>query len=85
MITRLNKILNIKKESVSKLNLMNAEAERIKANNLQFTKEFQTNYALLVLDLEKLNKDLLDYLSGVQRYCEEFAPEFKIFADISGK
>lgn len=81
MITRLNKILNIKRETVSKLDAMNKEAERTKANNEEFTKEFQTNYAIIVLDLEKLNKDLSDYLHGVQRYCEEFAPEFKITSD----
>ena len=84
MITRLNKILNIKREIVSKLETMNTGAESIKAKNKEFTKEFQTNYAVLVLDLEKLNKDLLDYLGGVQRYCEEFAPEFRIFGDILG-
>lgn len=81
MITRLNKILNIKRESVSKLNAMNTEAERMKANNEPYTKDFQTNYAMLILDLEKLNKDLMDYLSSVQRYCEEFAPGFKISTD----
>ena len=77
MITRLNKILNIKREMVTKLADLNTKAERMKANNQQCTKEFQTNYAVSVLELEKLNKDLTDYLNGVQRYCEEFAPEFK--------
>lgn len=81
MITRLNKILNIKRESVSKLNNMNTEAERMKANNEPYTKDFQTQYAMLILDLEKLNKDLMDYLNSVQRYCEEFAPDFKISTD----
>jgi hypothetical protein len=93
MITRLNKILGIKREQIKKLNDMNAEAERIKAarassdassmitdqNNSTpvFTKEFQMTYALLVLDLERLNKDLNDYLIGVQRWCETISPNFK--------
>ena len=77
MITRLNKILKIKRESIKKLNDLNGEAERTKALGEPFSKDFQMSYALLVLDLEKLNKDLSDYLIGVQRYCEEFAPEFK--------
>lgn len=81
MITRLNKILNMKREMVTKLADLNTEAERMKANNQQCTKEFQTNYAVSILELEKLNKDLTDYLNGVQRYCEEFAPEFKFSAN----
>ncbi len=71
MITRLNKILNVKREYITKLSGLNTEAEKLRANNETITKEFQKNYAILVLDLEKLNKDLSDYLTGVQRYCEE--------------
>ena len=78
MITRLNKILNIKKDYIRNLNEMNIIAEKNKANNLILTKEFQMNYAILILDLEKLNKDLSDYLVGVQHYCEEFSPEFRL-------
>lgn len=33
------------------------------------TLEFQKTYAGIVLELEKLNKDLNDYLNGVQTYC----------------
>ena len=81
MITRLNKILNIKRETVGKLSSLNAEAERMRAQQQAFSKEFQSNYAVLVLDLEKLNKDLQDYLNGVQRYCEELAPELKLSSE----
>lgn len=93
MITRLNKILGIKREQIKKLNDLNTEAERIKASKASteltsmltdqnnstpvFTKEFQMTYALLILDLERLNKDLNDYLIGVQRWCEHISPNFK--------
>ena len=57
---------------------MNAAAEKIKANKGLFNKEFQMNYAVLVLDLERLNKDLSEYMSGVQRFCEDYsAAEFR--------
>jgi hypothetical protein len=78
MITRLNKILNVKRDYVKNLNNMNTLAEKSKAKNLPFTKEFQMEYAIIILDLEKLNKDLSDYLVGVQHYCEEFSPEFRL-------
>jgi len=77
MITRFNKILKIKRDYVKQLNEMNSQAETQRADNETLSKEFQMNYAMLVLDLDKLNKDLSDYLSGLQRYCEEYSPEFK--------
>ena len=33
------------------------------------TLDFQKTYAGIVLELEKLNKDLNEYLNGVQTYC----------------
>ena len=71
MITRLNKILNIKRESVAKLSIMNGQAEAFLANGEPLTRLFQTSYAQLVLDLEKLNKDLVEYLNGVQKFSGE--------------
>jgi hypothetical protein len=73
MITRLSKILNVKKDFIRKLNQMNTEAERLKANRKPFSSEFQVSYASLVLDLEKLNKDLSEYLSGVEAFWQEYA------------
>jgi hypothetical protein len=78
-ITRLNKILNVKKEYIKKLDDLNTEAEYIKVNKKFYTKEFQLKYASLIIDIEKLNKDLSNYLVGVQRYCEEYAPDLKVF------
>ena len=74
MITRLNKILNAKRDFIAKLNALNTEAEKLRANNEPITGDFQTNYAILVLDLDKLNQDLSDYLNGIHRYCEDLVP-----------
>ena len=35
------------------------------------TPEFQKKYANIVLELDNLNKDLNEYLIGVQQYCQE--------------
>jgi hypothetical protein len=91
MITRLGKILSFKREQIKRLNDLNTEAERLNARRHScsnsttttqaFSQEFQMTYALLVLDLERLNKDLNDYLIGVERWCETFSPNFKFLSN----
>jgi hypothetical protein len=39
---------------------------------MSYSSEFQINYASLVLDLEKLNKDLSEYLNGVKHFSDEY-------------
>ncbi|XP_052801819.1 protein lin-9 homolog [Mya arenaria] len=75
LVTRLTKILQIKKDGVSKLKEMNAEAEKKKSYQQPLTADFQKRYANIVLELESLNKDLGDCLIGVQQYCQEIAPD----------
>ncbi|KAK3734156.1 hypothetical protein QZH41_017127, partial [Actinostola sp. cb2023] len=73
--TRLSKILLVKKECIEKLKEMNTQAEKMKSYQDPIDKDFQRRYACVVLELERLNKDLNDYLNGVQDYCQELAPE----------
>ena len=35
------------------------------------SQDFQQKYANIVLELETVNKELNDYLIGVQNYCQE--------------
>ncbi len=35
------------------------------------TVHFQQKYASVVLELERLNKDLNEYLIGVQQFCQD--------------
>ncbi|CAB1340116.1 unnamed protein product [Coregonus sp. 'balchen'] len=57
-VTRLSKILMIKKEHIKHLKDMNAEAEKLKSCSTPIGLEFQKRYATTVLELEQLNKDL---------------------------
>ncbi|XP_020914931.1 protein lin-9 homolog [Exaiptasia diaphana] len=75
LVTRLSKILLVKKECIEKLKEMNTQAEKMKSYQDPIDKDFQRRYACVVLELERLNKDLNDYLNGVQDYCQELAPE----------
>ncbi|KAJ8270514.1 hypothetical protein GJAV_G00115800 [Gymnothorax javanicus] len=74
-VTRLSKILMIKKEHIKQLKEMNAEAEKLKSYSIPIGFEFQKRYATIVLDLEQLNKDLNKVLHEVQQYCYELAPD----------
>nr|XP_006625804.1 PREDICTED: protein lin-9 homolog isoform X1 [Lepisosteus oculatus] len=74
-VTRLSRILMIKKEHIKLLKEMNTEAEKLKSYSMPIGFEFQKRYATIVLDLEQLNKDLNKVLHEVQAYCYELAPE----------
>lgn len=74
-VTRLSKILMIKKEHIKKLREMNTEAEKLKSYSMPIGIEFQRRYATIVLELEQLNKDLNKVLHKVQQYCYELAPD----------
>uniref|UniRef100_H0XPR2 DIRP domain-containing protein n=1 Tax=Otolemur garnettii TaxID=30611 RepID=H0XPR2_OTOGA len=74
-VTKLSKILRIKKELIEALREMNTEAERLKSYSMPLGTEFQRKYATIVLELEQLNKDLSKVWPKVQQYCYELAPD----------
>ncbi|KAG7244143.1 hypothetical protein INR49_004216 [Caranx melampygus] len=70
-VTRLSKILMIKKEHIKHLKEMNTEAEKLKSYSMPIDLDFQKRYATTVLELEQLNKDLNKVLHEVQQFCCE--------------
>lgn len=74
-VARLSRVLTIKREKIQKLSDMNAQAEKFNSYGETLNLEFQRKYATVVLDLERLNKDLNELLVGVQRFCLELYPE----------
>ncbi|KAM6992764.1 protein lin-9 homolog [Tautogolabrus adspersus] len=74
-VTRLSKILMIKKEHIKHLKEMNTEAEKMKSYSMPIDLDFQKRYATTVLELEQLNKDLNKVLHEVQQFCCELAPD----------
>ncbi|GFG31106.1 hypothetical protein Cfor_04605 [Coptotermes formosanus] len=75
MVVRLSKILNAKKSKIKVLRDMNTEAERKKSFGAYIPEDFQRRYASVIIDLEHLNRDLQEYLTNVQTYCQEIAPD----------
>ncbi|MEQ2304633.1 Protein lin-9 [Ameca splendens] len=74
-VTRLSKILMIKKEHIKHLKEMNTEAEKLKSYSMPIDLDFQKRYATTVLELEQLNKDLNKVLHEVQQFCCELSPD----------
>ncbi|XP_068201653.1 protein lin-9 homolog [Palaemon carinicauda] len=79
-IVQLSKILRAKREKIRSLREMNEQAEKQRSYGEELNVEFQRKYAALVLEIEKLTKDLNQYLLAVQQFCQEIAPEQGISA-----
>ncbi|KAF8567324.1 hypothetical protein P879_05632 [Paragonimus westermani] len=75
MVTKLSKILEVKKRCVDELQDLNDEAERKISNKTDLSLEFQHTYLTLVINLERLNKELNQYLAHVLQYANEIAQE----------
>lgn len=68
---QLSKILRAKREKIGTLRNMNSQAEKQRSYGQELNVEFQRKYAALVLELEKLNRDLNQHLLAVQQFCQE--------------
>ncbi|KAI4895469.1 hypothetical protein NFI96_023968 [Prochilodus magdalenae] len=80
-VTRLSKILSIKKDHIKQLREMNTEAEKQKSYSEPLKLEFQKKYASVVLDVEQLNRDLNKVLNEVQQFSSKLLPDQCPFAD----
>lgn len=74
-VIRIHKILNVKRMKTRKLCEMNREAERNMSFHGDPPESFRRQYAGILLELEKINKDLTEFLNDVQTTCTEIAPE----------
>ncbi|RWS30925.1 protein lin-9-like protein [Leptotrombidium deliense] len=75
LLVRLSKILAVKKKMIYELKQMNTEAEKLLGLQEPISYEFQKQYASIILELDKLNTDLNDYLKAIQQYSAEIAPD----------
>lgn len=73
-IVRITKILNAKKNKIKMLQEFNSEIEKKKSFGERMPVDFERRYAAVVIELEKMNMDLQDYLNEVQVYCHEISP-----------
>ncbi|XP_043287248.1 protein lin-9 homolog isoform X2 [Venturia canescens] len=74
-MVKVNKILAAKKIKIQKLREMNAEAEKHRSLGEYLPPDFERRYAGVVVDLEKMNVALQEFLNDIQDLCQEMAPE----------
>lgn len=75
-----NKILSVKRTKINCLKEMNSEAERFQSFGTDMPEDFEKRYAGILIELEKLNKDLQKFLDEIQCLCHEIAPEPSVAA-----
>lgn len=74
MLVKLSKLIEVKKSFILQLQEMNGEAERIHLYSENYLREFQEQYAKIIIELESLNKQLNTYLNGIQEYYSSLLP-----------
>lgn len=74
------KILSAKRTKIKALKNMNTEAEKITSFEGEIPEDFERRYAVILVDLERLNRDLEMYLNEMQLYCQEIALEPSVAA-----
>lgn len=78
-LTKLSKIITLKRKYVDKLKEMNSEAERCKPFKDNFNREFQRSYAFVILELEKINHELNTTFNNLQEFMRTVAPQLGMF------
>jgi protein lin-9 len=74
MIVKLTKILHAKKGKINRLKEYNGEAEKRRCFGQKMPEDFERKYAAVVIDLERMNMDLQEYINEIQKYCQQIAP-----------
>lgn len=74
------KVLNAKRSKIHSLKEMNLEAERFQSFGTEMPEDFEKRYAGVLIELERLNKELQKYLDEIQSLCHEIAPEPSVAA-----
>jgi protein lin-9 len=75
LIVRMRKTLSAKQMKIMRLKNMNSEAEVYKSYGDPFPDDFQKRYANLIIGMEKLNRDMQEYLAQIQNCAKDVIKE----------
>ncbi|XP_055913278.1 protein lin-9 homolog [Eupeodes corollae] len=89
-IVRLKRAIAVKKSKLNRLRDMNAEAEiknaaaaassSSSAGEHNLSEEFQRRYASIVISMEKMNRDMQEYLNGIQSFASDLTRDPQVQA-----
>ncbi|XP_028041053.1 protein lin-9 homolog [Bombyx mandarina] len=74
LIVKLRRLLNAKKSKINKLKEYNCMAEKRKSFGQRMPEDFERKYAAVVIELERMNMDLQEYINEIQHHCQQIAP-----------
>lgn len=77
-LVKASKILTIKRKKIGELKAMNSNIERMTTLSEPISYSFKKNYSLNILELEKINKEIHNYLTRMQSYSLQVASEGKL-------
>lgn len=77
-LVRVTKVLTAKRTTIAKLKKMNDDIERMMTLSIEITHTFKREYALTIMELEKLNKEIHFYFEKIQQYSMQLAAEGKM-------
>lgn len=80
LIIRTKKTLAAKEMKLLRIKHMNTEAEMLKSYNEPFPDDFQQRYASIIIGMEKLNRDMQDYLKQIQSFTRDLTKEPQVAA-----
>lgn len=75
LVIRTKKSLAVKRQKMLRLKNMNTEAEMCRSFDEPFPEDYQRRYASIVIGMEKLNRDMQEYLSQIQNYTRDLTKE----------
>lgn len=82
LVVRARKTIAAKHMKLCRLKSMNTEAEQYKSYNEMFPEDYQQRYASIVVSMEKLNKDNLQYLAEIQTFSRDLTKDSKLAATL---
>uniref|UniRef100_A0A0N4Z2D7 DIRP domain-containing protein n=1 Tax=Parastrongyloides trichosuri TaxID=131310 RepID=A0A0N4Z2D7_PARTI len=74
LLVKLHKLVDMKKELVSHLDLLNGEAEKCHLVSGEYPFELQQTYAKLIIQLENINETTQNYIKIVNEYLHTLQP-----------
>lgn len=80
LVIRMKKTLAAKSERLNRLQEMNSEAEMFKSYGESFSEDYQRKYAGCVIGMEKMNRDMQEYLNSIQVYSKHLGREPQVAA-----